>query len=553
MRQITTVGVIGLGTMGAGIVEVFARGGLQVVGVETTEELAERGRGILQASTDRAVSRGRLEKAEQQEILGRVTITTAMGDLAPADLVVEAVPEVMDLKHQVFSALDGIVAPDAVLASNTSSLSITAIAAGTAYPERVVGMHFFNPAPVLKLLEVITTVRTDDAVREAVVGLAGRIGKRPVVVGDRAGFVANYLLFGYFVSALRMLEQGHVSREDLDTAMRVGAGLPMGPCTLMDLVGLDVCHHIGDVIYAHSRSPMHAPSPVLERMVTAGLLGRKSGEGFYTYARPGSGQVVDAPDAGGEGPAVGAVGVVGGGEIADELVSRLREGGYAVTHVADPADREELAGLAGVDVVVEAGTATPESELDDAEAAPVVPVQEELWEVLADVVGERTVLTTVGEDLAVAIGALSGRPERAAVLRVHAPTGNGQVVEIGRSSATDDETVAVLRTLVRAIGAEPVVCRDRPGLVVDALLMPHLMDAVRMLDEGYAGVADIDTALQHGLGYPAGPFAMIDQIGAEEVLTVCEELAEAGGLPRESVAPSPLLIEHVLLDRPFTG
>ncbi|KUG55683.1 hypothetical protein AVL62_05145 [Serinicoccus chungangensis] len=553
MRQITTVGVIGLGTMGAGIVEVFARGGVQVVGVETTEELAERGRGILRASTDRAVAKGRLDEAGQQEILDRVTITTALADLAPADLVVEAVPEVLDLKHEVFSALDDIVAPDAVLASNTSSLSITSIAAGTAYPGRVVGMHFFNPAPVLQLVEVITTVRTDDAVREAVVELAGRIGKRPVVVGDRAGFVANYLLFGYFVSALRMLEQRHVSREDLDTAMRVGAGLPMGPCTLMDLVGLDVCHHIGDVIYAHSRSPMHAPSPMLERMVTAGLLGRKSGEGFYTYARAGSGKVVDAPEAGGSAPEVGAVGVVGGGEIADELVSRLREGGYAVTHVPDPADRDDLAGLAGVDVVVEAGTATPESELADAEPQPVTPVQEELWEVLADVVGERTVLTTVGEDLAVAIGALSGRPERAAVLRVHAPTGQGQVVEIGRSSATDEETVEILRALVRTIGAEPVVCRDRPGLVVDALLMPHLMDAVRMLDEGYAGVEDIDTALRYGLGYPVGPFAMIDQIGAEEVLTVCEELAEAGGLPRESVAPSPLLIEHVLLDRPFTA
>ncbi|WP_083673364.1 3-hydroxyacyl-CoA dehydrogenase family protein [Serinicoccus sp. CUA-874] len=178
---------------------------------------------------------------------------------------------------------------------------------------------------------------------------------------------------------------------------------------------------------------------------------------------------------------------------------------------------------------------------------------QELWEVLGEICGPETVLTTVNEDLAVAVGALSGRPEKAAVLRIHAPTGNGQAVEIGRSSATDDATVATLRALVTSIGAEPVVCRDRPGLVVDALLMPHLMDAVRMLDEGYAGVADIDTALQHGLGYPVGPFAMIDQIGAEEVLTVCEELTEAGGLPRESVEPSPLLIEHVLLDRPFTG
>ncbi|WP_151524807.1 3-hydroxybutyryl-CoA dehydrogenase [Serinicoccus kebangsaanensis] len=552
MREISTVGVIGLGTMGAGIVEVFARGGLAVIGVETTEELAERGRGILEASTDRAVSKGKLDEAGRREILDRVTITTALADLADADLVVEAVPEVMDLKHQVLGALDDVVAPDAVLASNTSSLSITAIAAGTAHPERVVGMHFFNPAPVLKLVEVITTVRTAAASRDAVVDLAERIGKRPVVVGDRAGFVANYLLFGYFVSALRMLEQGHVSREDLDTAMRVGAGLPMGPCTLMDLVGLDVCHHIGDVIYAHSRSPMHAPSPMLERMVTAGLLGRKSGEGFYAYARPGSGQVVPEQEAAASSGTLSRVGVVGTGEIADDLVSRLRDGGYAVQQVADPRDTEELGTLAEVGLVIEAAAA-PGGEMEDDEPVEAGGQGEELWEVLGEICGPQTVLTTVNDEVAVAIGALSGRPETAAVLRMHAPTGNGQVVEIGRCSATDDATVALLREVVTSIGAEPVVCRDRPGLVVDALLMPHLMDAVRMLDEGYASVADIDTALQFGLGYPAGPFAMIDQIGAEEVLTVCEELSEAGGFAPESVEPSPLLIEHVLLDRPFTG
>lgn len=557
MREISTVGVIGLGTMGAGIVEVFAKGGVRVVGVETTQEYADRGRAILQASTDRAVAKGKLDEAGQREILDRITISTSLEDLRDADLVVEAVPEVMSIKHDVFGRLDDIVAEDAVLASNTSSLSITAIAAGTRHPERVIGMHFFNPAPVLRLVEVITTVRSDQALVDGVVALSERLGKKPVVVGDRAGFVANYLLFGYFVSALRMLEQGHVSREDLDTAMRVGAGLPMGPCTLMDLVGLDVCHHIGDVIYAHSRSPMHAPSPMLERMVAAGLLGRKSGRGFYTYAKPGSGQVVEdeLTPAPAQPSGLSAVGVVGEGEVADELALRLQEGGYAVSRVADPHDEEELARLADVGLVIEAQAAPEapsEDELEDEELW-VEDAGEDLWEALAGVVGEGCVLTTVNTDAAVVVGALSGRPEKVAVLRLHAPTGNGQVVEIGRSSATDDATVALLREVVTAIGAEPVVCRDRAGLVVDALLMPHLGDAVRMLDEGYATVTDIDTALQHGLGYPVGPFTMIDQIGAEEVLAVLEELRGAGGLPAEAVAPSPLLVEHVLLDRPFTA
>ncbi len=567
MREISTVGVIGLGTMGAGIVEVFARGGLQVVGVETTPELADRGRSILQASTDRAVARGRLDEAGQAQILDRVTITTELGDLKDCDLVVEAVPEVLELKHQVFGKLDDIVDPDAILASNTSSLSITQIAAPTKHPERVLGMHFFNPAPVLKLVEVITTLRTDAQVRDAVVAVSERLGKKPVVVGDRAGFVANYLLFGYFTSALRMLEHGHVSREDLDTAMRVGAGLPMGPCRLMDLVGLDVCDHIGDVIYAHTRSQMHAPSPMLGRMVTSGLLGRKSGRGFYTYAKPGSGQVVDddrTPPAVEPGEP-GSVGVIGTGDLARELVDRLEEGGYAVVHVSDAGDSEELAGLADVDVVVEAQDL--DTDVDDLEDLALdgsgdgdlddlLPGRDldDLFAELGEITRPDAVLTTVNSAAAVALGAVSGRPGRSLVLRVHAPTGNGQVVEIGRTSATDDEAVRTLRGLVTRLGAEPVVCRDRAGLVVDALLVPHLNDAVRMLDEGYASVADIDTALQHGLGYPAGPFAMIDQIGADEVLAVCEELASgSSGLPRESVEASPLLVEHVILDRPFTS
>ncbi|GAA1177667.1 3-hydroxybutyryl-CoA dehydrogenase [Ornithinimicrobium humiphilum] len=560
MREISTVGVIGLGTMGAGIVEVFARGGLTVVGVETTQEFADRGRAILQASTDRAVARGKLDEAGQAEILGRITISTDLNDLAEADLVVEAVPEVMSIKHDVFGTLDGIVAQDAVLASNTSSLSITEIAAGTAHPERVVGMHFFNPAPVLKLVEVITTVRSDQAVVDGVVELSRRLGKKPVVVGDRAGFVANYLLFGYFTSALRMLEQGHVSREDLDTAMRVGAGLPMGPLTLVDLVGLDVCHHIGEVIYGHTRSPMHAPSAMLGRMVTAGLLGRKSGRGFYTYAKPGSGQVVpdELTPAEAAPSGVTSVGVVGDGALAEELVERLENGGYAVVHVSEADDSDALAALAGVGVVIEAQDLEAEVDLDDLEDDDELEIPgrdiDDLFAELGEITGPDTVLATVNSAAAVALGALSGRPERTLVMRVHAPTGNGQVIEIGRTTATDDAAVAVLRELVTKVGAEPVVCRDRAGLVVDALLVPHLNDAVRMLDEGYADVEDIDTALQYGLGYPAGPFAMIDAIGADEVLAVCEELSSgSAGLPREAVEPSPLLVEHVILDRPFTS
>lgn len=544
-REISIVGVIGLGTMGAGIVEVFARGGRTVIGVETTSEYADRGRAILEASTDRAVAKGKLDEAGRQEILDRITISTTMADLASADLVVEAVPETMALKHAVFGELDAIVAPDAILASNTSSLSITQVAAATAYPERVVGMHFFNPAPVLKLVEVITTLRTDPEVTKAVADLADALGKKPVVVGDRAGFVVNYLLFGYLNSAMRMLEHGHVGREDLDTAMRVGAGLPMGPLTLMDLIGLDVCDHIGEVIYTHSRSPLHAPSAMLQQMVACGQTGRKSGRGFYAYGKPSSAQVVpdDRTPETGQGGELESVGVIGTGALADELVSRFTEGGYAVARVDDAGD---LAPLADVGLVVEA------QDLQDAADGEGVDV-DELFTELGQVTAVGTILATANTYSAVALAALSGRQEETVVLRVHAPTANGQVVEIGRTGVTAPQVLATLRSAVTAIGAEPVVCRDRTGLVVDALLVPHLVDAVRMVDQGYASVTDVDTAIRYGLGYPMGPFAMVDHIGADEVLSVCEELLTGTDGFQAHLVPSPLLVEHVLLDRPFTS
>lgn len=546
-QQISTVGVIGLGTMGAGIVEVFARGGYRVIGVESSEEFAERGRSHLQKSTGRAVSRGKLSADDHQAILDRVSITTDMGELAEADLVVEAVPERMELKHQVFGTLDGIVSEQAILASNTSSLSITEIAAGTAHPQRVVGMHFFNPAPVMKLVEVISTLQADDAVVAQVRDLAQTLGKKPIVVADRAGFVANYLLFGYMNSAVKMIENGHVSREDLDTAMHVGAGLPMGPLTLMDLVGLDVCHHIGAVIHGYSHSPVHAPSTSLAQMVTAGRLGRKSGRGFYTYGPSGvQSDELTLAESADAAPSVQRVAVIGAGAVAEELNERLDAAGLTTVHLPDAAG--DLSAVSQVDLVIEAQQESEELEPGDGGRDV-----DDLFSELGEVTAPGTILATVNTYSAVALGAISGRPETTVVLRVHAPTAHGQVVEIGRTVATQDSTIASLRAVVDQLGAASVVCKDRTGLVVDALLIGFLNEAVRMLDEGYASAADIDTAITAGLGYPAGPFATIDHIGADEVLAIAEELYSGSSGFQPHLAPSPLLVEHVLLDRPFTA
>ncbi len=292
-REFSKVGVVGLGTMGAGIVEVFARNGIDVVAVEVDDAAVEKGRGVLENSTGRAVARGKLTEQDQSALHSRVHFTASMDELADCELVVEAVPEHLELKKDIFGKLDAIVGPDAVLATNTSSLSVTEIAVATSNPKRVVGMHFFNPAPVLQFVEVVRTVVTEDEVFEDVKALAQRLGKQPVIVGDKAGFIANALLFGYLNHAVSMFESKYASREDIDAAMRLGCGYPMGPLALMDLIGLDTAYEILDTMYKQGRDRLHAPSPIIKQMVSAGLKGRKSGRGFYTYAQPGSSQVAD--------------------------------------------------------------------------------------------------------------------------------------------------------------------------------------------------------------------------------------------------------------------
>jgi 3-hydroxybutyryl-CoA dehydrogenase len=298
-RDFAAVGVVGLGTMGAGIAEVFARNCYRVVGVEATEESLKRGRQHVEHSTARAVKRGKLSEDDAAELVGRITFTTDLTDVKDCGLVVEAVVEQLPVKQQIFTTLDGIVGPDAILATNTSSLSVTEISTATARPGRVVGLHFFNPAPVQALVEIIRTVVTEPDVLEDVAELARSLQKTPVICGDKAGFIANALLFGYLNHAASMFEAKYASREDLDAAMRFGCGYPMGPLALLDLIGLDTAYEILDTMYKQGRDRLHAPAPILKQLVTAGLLGRKSGRGFYTYEAPDSPVVVaDALDGG---------------------------------------------------------------------------------------------------------------------------------------------------------------------------------------------------------------------------------------------------------------
>ena len=282
---IKRVGVVGGGQMGGGVAELTAKAGLPTVVREVTPEVAERSRAGIQKSLDRALERGKLDEAAHEAALGNLSFTTEIGDLGDCDLVVEAVVESFDLKAEVFQALDEVVAsPDAVLATNTSSIPIIDIAMATGRPERVIGMHFFNPAPVMKLVEVIPSVRTDPAVTDLITAFATDVLDKVVVAAkDRAGFVVNMLLVPYLNAAMRMYADGHATAADIDNGMKLGAAHPMGPLELSDMIGLDTMMLVAETLFAEYGDDFYQPPPLLRRMVAAGHLGRKTGRGFYDY------------------------------------------------------------------------------------------------------------------------------------------------------------------------------------------------------------------------------------------------------------------------------
>jgi 3-hydroxybutyryl-CoA dehydrogenase len=277
------VGVVGLGTMGAGIAQLAVEAGLETVGREVSAELGEHARERIEHFLTRKVEKGRMEPAARAAAAARLRLTTALEDLAGCDVVVEAIVEELDAKRELFAELERICRPDAVLATNTSALSVTEVAASTEHPERVVGMHFFNPAPLMPLVEIVRAELTDDDAFERAYALAERLGKTPIRCHDTPGFVVNRVLIPLLNDCVRVLDEARITPEDLDAGMKHGAGWPMGPCELLDLVGVDVHVHASEALYEKLREPRMAPPPRLVAMANAGLLGRKSGRGFYTY------------------------------------------------------------------------------------------------------------------------------------------------------------------------------------------------------------------------------------------------------------------------------
>jgi 3-hydroxybutyryl-CoA dehydrogenase len=563
--EIQKVGVVGCGTMGSGICEIVARAGLEVTFMESSEELVKAGNERIRRSLERAVGRGRLDPDEAEAVFGLISSTSDLNLLSDRDLVIEAVPEHLDLKKEVFTALDEVLPPGSILATNTSSLPVIDMAVATQRPARVIGFHFFNPAQVMKLVELVHTVATDRDVIAAATAFAERLGKVPVACRDRAGFIANLLLFPYLNRAVRMFDEGFAAREDIDAAMQLGCGHPMGPLALLDLIGLDSSYEICEALWRQFRDDQDAPAPLLKQYLVAGYLGRKTGRGFYRYEAPESSRIVDGPaeEVGAEPDEVGVVGIVGSGQMAAGIAEVAARGGHEVVlrGRSEAAVEKAKAGVAesleraASKGKIDAGEAvsvldriTTTLEYEDLTEADIVveavaedlAAKELVFRELDGAVKPEAILATTTSSLSVVdLAAETNRPDRVLGLHFFNPAPVMKLVEVIRTVATGSDAERRALAWVRALGKRPVRCRDRAGFVVNYLLFPYLNDAVRMHEEGYGSPADIDTAMKLGCAHPMGPFELMDVVGLDVTFAILNSLHEE--FRERRFAPAPLL------------
>ncbi|MFC9129133.1 3-hydroxyacyl-CoA dehydrogenase family protein [Streptomyces sp. NPDC057099] len=568
-----TIAVVGLGTMGTGIAEVLAKAGREVVGIDISEAQAAKCVAALEASTARGVERERLTEQERADILARVRTSTDLRTAADADLVIEVAPESYEVKQQIFRELDGIVRPGTILATGTNALSVTRLAAESSRPERVLGLHFFNPAPAMRLVEVVSSVLTAPAAVTAVTDLALDLGKEPVAVGDRPGFVADGLLFGYLNQAAAMYEAKYASREDIDAAMRLGCGLPMGPLALLDLIGVDTARTVLEAMYAASRDRLHAPAPILKQLSEAGLTGRKAGRGFYTYEAPDSPVVVrDALtplEDGGltAGREIRSVGVAGSGTMASGIAEVFAKGGYDVVIAARSEEKAQAAkarigkslarsvdkgrmtaeaAAQTLDRVTPTGTYDDFADVDLAleAVAEDLEVKRQLFAALDKVCKPGAILATTTSSLpVVACARATSRPQDVIGMHFFNPAPAMKLVEVVRTVLTADDVHATVREVCGRIRKHAVDCGDRAGFIVNALLFPYLNNAIKMVEEHYASLDDIDAAMRLGGGYPMGPFELLDVVGLDVSLAIEKVLHREFRDP--GLAPAPLL-EHLV-------
>jgi 3-hydroxybutyryl-CoA dehydrogenase len=492
--------VIGAGTMGAGIAQLAAQTGARTLLHDAVPAGLERGLAQIESGLHRLVERRRLQAAEAEAIIGRVEATPELAGLAPCGIVIEAAPERLALKLALFGELAEVVAADCVLATNTSSLSVTEIAAGTPEPGRVIGMHFFNPAPLMKLVEVVPGALTTPAALAITRAVGEAMGKRVIDAADVAGFLVNRCARPYSLVSLRLLMEQVAAFEQVDRIARMEGGFRLGPFELMDLVGLDTNHAVAEAFQRQSYGePRYQPSPLQARMIQAGRLGRKTGHGWYEYGEDARGTGHRAPDP--ELPAAGGgdgrvLVVTGELPVAAELAAAASEAGFEVRRTDDRELRPWLT------LVCDGGQSwhPPRARLLHA-------------------------------------GSLHAGDPEAAGFHVLPPLEAAKLIEVTSTPASDPEAVARLAELVAALGrhAEPVA--DAPGLVLGRIVCSLINEAAFLIGEGNGSPADVDDGLTLGLNHPRGPVAWSRAVGLQHLISVLDALRAELGEERYRVAP----------------
>lgn len=493
-RSDLVLGIVGTGAMGRGIAQIAALGGVQVLLLDAREGAAQEAHEFVCKMIDRLVEKGRLENAAAGAAKERLQVIGGSAELATAHAVIEAIVERLDAKQALFRELEGIVAKDAILATNTSSLSVTAIAAGCEHPERVAGFHFFNPVPLMKLVEVATAIRTADWVRDALVTLAHRMGHTPVVCTDSPGFIVNHAGRGFGTEALRLLGEGVCETIDIDRVMREVAGFRMGPFELLDLTGLDVSHHVMESIYdQYYQEPRFRPSYITRQRVAAGLFGRKVGTGFYPY-QDGKAQQPPEPEA----PGANGVPI---------WVSRV--------------DAE--AGAALQATLEQAGVLLDQGSTPDPDSVCLV--------------------TPLGQDATTAALDQGLDPRR--TLAVDTLFGLDRRRTLMRTPVTSAEARNVAHAALAKDGTPVTVIRDSAGFIAQRIVATIVNIGCDIAQQRIATPADIDTAVKLGLGYPHGPLGFGDALGAGRILRILENMQAYYGDPR--YRPSPWLKRRAML------